>query len=186
MALNAVYATENEIGLNLLQVDSALPSTGVTIVSGIGIAQSNSTVGPTQTLGTQFQAAIGLVQYAVAGATVTAGNLVYFLNDATYSPNIPYSVQNATTALVGSSAPQFLGFALASATVGQFIWVWVGMGVYQGLCTTGISAGTVVTTHTVAGTVSTGGTTIIGLTPTATTTAAVCPLMATGILRVVG
>lgn len=114
-------------------------------------------------LGTPYRNSEGLFEFVKADALLAAGDLVKVDNDGT--------VEALTTAISGSE-PTSVGVAMSAIPLNGYGWVWRGDGkLASGPAGVNAAAATsadiVVTTHTVAGQVSTGGDTIVGLTLTA-------------------
>lgn len=155
VSTSSVFALNSPFACNFFQVDTAVPSGGPTIVSGIGIAQSNSTVGPTQQVGTSVDTNIGLLTYGCAAGTLVVGNLHYFPNDATYG--LYTGTILPATASVSALGPQLVGTPLSVLTAGQFGWYWVGSGVWNIYVQTSVTALSQLTATSTAGQSGTGG-----------------------------
>lgn len=145
-----------------------------------------SATSTTDTYGTGFSCkakgvlANGDVMWAKAGAALSEGQVCYFSPDA--STGVVTAALLDTT--ISASAPTDIGIVQKDIASGSYGWFWVGP--FQNvevLTTTGITAGTPLTTHTVAGTASTGGDTIAGLTPIETSVAGLTQCIAAAKLR---
>lgn len=137
----------------------------------------------TDTYGTGFSAmtdgtyASGRVMWVLAGASLTEGQVVYLTPSASTGA-ITAALLDTT---ISGSVLTDVGIVHKAIASGSYGWVWVGPFTnVEVLTTASITAGTQLTTHTVAGTASTGGDSINGLTPIETSVAGLTQCNAIG------
>lgn len=120
---------------------------------------------------------LGPIRWVLSGGTLTEGQVVVLTTTA--ATGVVTATALDTT---GSGAVlNDVGIVHKAIASGSYGWVFVGPFTnVEVLTTTGITAGTQLTTHTVAGTASTGGDAIFGLTPIETTVAGLSQCQAIG------
>lgn len=157
----------------LAMAQTATPTSTATfnpyVVGLSGFNLQESTELPKHSLGIPYFGKEGIYLYVKATVTVTDGQWVVVdgYNNATLLDN---------SAAIAASVPLRTCVVTADAdTDTPYVWSWCGGGVFKALVTSGVSAGVVVTTTAVDGTVGTGGiavnncvTVVTGASPTRT------------------
>lgn len=142
-----------------------------TVDGSVGIDLKSIYTAAQMSPGLVLQTNQGPVQFVTVGVGGAATGQLLQLDASATTDVVTGTI--ATTTTSGSTVNNF-GIALNTVTAVAGDCVWVARGEFTAvdvLTTTGITEGTALTTHTVAGTVSTGGDTIPGLTTNATSTA---------------
>jgi len=139
MSTRFIFNTVPELGLNINDSKPANEfSNGYTVETNAG----------------------GPVMWVRAAAALAEGQLCFLTTNVTTGA---VTAALATTALLGSTL-QKVGIVSKAIPSGEYGWLFVGpFDNVEVLTTTGIALGAQMTSHTVAGTVSTGGTAIPGL-----------------------
>lgn len=140
----------------------------------------SSTTGTTDDIfgtGYKVNTTVGPAEWVLAGAALAEGQVVY-LTTAPATGIVTAALLDTT---ISGAVLTDVAIVNKAVTSGNYSWVFTGPFTnVEVLTTVGITAGTQLTTHTVAGTASTGGDNINGLTPIETSVAGLTQCNAIG------
>lgn len=138
----------------LLILASTVQSRADDFVVGLqGVDLTASPATPQFTLGIPYFGSQGIFLYAKASEAITAGQWV-FINES--------NVLTLADTTESGTEQMRVGVAAATAASGDYIWVWLGAGVFEAILTNSLAADTALTTTGTGGVAGSGGDAISG------------------------